>query len=107
MPPDETIETLRNEVGGLRARVAQLKTDLGQRRSDSYTVVVLRETIDKLIAGIEADDRYRQKPALVDVNAPLALIQTDLEGRMTVLKHLRQIAWRDHASDMFPDRPKT
>lgn len=38
------------------------------------------------IAGIEADERYKAKPALVEINAPLALIQTDLGAEVRALK---------------------
>lgn len=44
----------------------------------------LDEAIAKLeaaIAEIEADDRHHYKPALVQVNAPLALIQTEMSAR--------------------------
>jgi hypothetical protein len=45
-----------------------------------------REQILAAIAAIKADSRYQAKPALVDINAPLALIQTDLEAQIKTLK---------------------
>ena len=46
--------------------------------------------VDEQIAIIEADDRYHCKPALVEVNAPLALIQVELTARMQVLKAVKK-----------------
>lgn len=45
--------------------------------------------INKRIAEIEADERYqsgRKKPATIDVNAPLALIQLELETEIKALR---------------------
>lgn len=45
-----------------------------------------REEIEKAIAGIKADDRMQAKPAIVAINAPLALIQCNFEGQLKALK---------------------
>ena len=37
------------------------------------------------IAEIEADDRFSYEPALVQVNAPLALVQVDLKANRAAL----------------------
>ncbi len=47
------------------------------------------ESIKKQIAGIEADDLYqrgKEKPATIDINAPLALVQLILETQLKTLK---------------------
>lgn len=46
----------------------------------------LREKILEEIRKIEEDDIMQQPPALVDVNAPMALIQCDMIGRIDGLK---------------------
>ena len=47
----------------------------------------LQEEIDK----IENDDRHHYAPALVQVNAPLALIQVGLETRKQALQQMKKI----------------
>ena len=45
--------------------------------------------ISKRIAEIEADERYqsgRKKPATVDINAPLALVQLEFETEIKTLR---------------------
>jgi hypothetical protein len=42
--------------------------------------------IREAIREIEADDRFKAPPALVNINAPLALIQMELEGQIKALK---------------------
>jgi len=37
------------------------------------------------IKRIEEDDRYKAAPASIQINAPLALIQTDMESRVKTL----------------------
>jgi len=76
------VDTYKEENKRLEAQVAQLKQDLGRRRSDGYTVMAVRGAIDGMIADIERVPDY-EPPEL------------------GVLRHLRQIAYRDHASDMF------
>lgn len=47
------------------------------------------EVIQKEIARIEADDRYisgLKHPATTDINAPLALVQLEMETRRATLK---------------------
>jgi len=42
--------------------------------------------IKKEIDRIKADHRMKRKPAIVDINAPLALIQCHLEGQVAALR---------------------
>lgn len=55
---------------------------------------LLRHTKNRL-AAIEADGRFKQPPALVQVNAPLALIQVEMKTEYntltTVLAYLYKI----------------
>ena len=48
----------------------------------------LKAWVRQQIIAIEADERYHYKPASIQVNAPLALIQLDMNSRMTVLKQV-------------------
>lgn len=51
------------------------------------------DEIRKRIAEIEADERYisgKEHPAIVDINAPLALIQVAFESEVRTLKWLLQ-----------------
>ncbi len=51
--------------------------------------LLLTEIIQKRISEIEADSRYQsgmKRPALVEINAPLALVQSNFEGEMRALK---------------------
>ena len=50
--------------------------------------------VDSEIDTIMKDDRHLsglKKPALVEINAPLALIQTHFNGRMQILKEVRAL----------------
>jgi hypothetical protein len=49
------------------------------------------EYIDRHIAEIDGDERYHYKRALVDINAPLALIQVDMDAEMRMLKTVRKL----------------
>ena len=52
----------------------------------------LREWIESAIEDLKNDDRMAE-PATVDTNAPLALIQVSIEGRIHALREvLRKIA---------------
>ena len=42
--------------------------------------------IKNKIKELKADDRYKQKPALVQINAPLALIQVDIQAQIDTLE---------------------
>lgn len=47
------------------------------------------EEIKEQIQKVEADDRYQsglKMPATIDINAPLALIQLEMETRIKTLK---------------------
>jgi hypothetical protein len=43
------------------------------------------EEVRALLKHVIADDRLKRGPALVQINAPLALIQTELEARCETL----------------------
>jgi len=45
-----------------------------------------KQQIEGEIAIIEADERYNYPPANIQINAPLALIQTVMESRVQALK---------------------
>jgi len=50
---------------------------------------MIMKTKDEILAKIEelsGDERHNCKPALVQVNAPLALIQVDIQGKIDALK---------------------
>lgn len=51
----------------------------------------LLDWVDKEIAKINADERYHYKPALVQINAPLALEQTAMSAQMAVLVKVKSI----------------
>jgi hypothetical protein len=44
------------------------------------------QAIREQIAKLEADERYSYPPAQVQINAPLALIQVELEAKVQTLK---------------------
>ena len=44
------------------------------------------------IAEIEEDSRYKDKPAQIDVNAPLALIQVEMKAKLAVLRAVQKMA---------------
>lgn len=46
----------------------------------------LKKKIEEAIKEIESDERYNYPPANVFVNAPLALIQIEMKGRVTAFK---------------------
>lgn len=65
----------------------------GAKRSVRQEVNALRELLGwvrEQILEIEDDERFHYKPALVHVNAPLALIQTALLARHGVLKEIEK-----------------
>jgi hypothetical protein len=58
----------------------------------------LHVQIEKKIAEIEADPRFKAAPAAVQINAPLALIQTSLSAEHDTLRWvLKQLKEQDHA----------
>jgi hypothetical protein len=57
------------------------------------------EFISSQIAEIEADSRYKDKAALIQVNAPLALIQVEMKAKLAVLKALQKMAEERRESD--------
>lgn len=53
----------------------------------------LQEKIDQ----IEADERYRDRPASIFSNAPLAIIQTELKvKRQTLIEIREELIGNDH-----------
>lgn len=50
-------------------------------------IKVTEEKIRARLAEIDADDRYHYKPAEVQINAPLALVQVSMEAEA------RALAW--------------
>ena len=59
----------------------------------------LREWIESAIEELKNDDRMAE-PATVDTNAPLALIQVSIEGRIHALRDvLRKIAELTNETD--------
>ena len=52
------------------------------------TLIINQEWLKAEIAKIEADSRYHDKPALVQVNAPLALIQVEMKARKQTLEEV-------------------
>ena len=55
----------------------------------------VKKAINAQIAEIKADSRFKDRPALVQVNAPLALIQVNLKAQLqayeNVLLMLKQV----------------
>jgi hypothetical protein len=45
-----------------------------------------KEEIQKKINDLKEDDRYKRKPASVDINAPLALIQVSIGSMVDILE---------------------
>lgn len=54
----------------------------------SKRIVRSAEEIEALLAAIRGDDRMAGKPALVMINAPLALIQVEGQAKIDVLEWL-------------------
>jgi len=50
----------------------------------------LKSWVDDKLREIEADDRFQAKPAPVQVNAPLALVQVELRTYYLVLKKIQK-----------------
>jgi hypothetical protein len=48
--------------------------------------MTLRQQIQAKIKELKADSRHKQKPALVEINAPLALIQVDIQAKINALE---------------------
>lgn len=77
------------EMARLRRQVEQLKQDLGHGRNEGYTLQTLRDTIAHMLADYE-------KAGWLEGCEPDAV---------SVLRHLKQIAHADHASDLFGKQP--
>ena len=44
------------------------------------------DEVKKALAKVEADERLHYPPATVDINAPLALVQVELESKRAILQ---------------------
>ncbi len=51
----------------------------------------IKESVKSMIGKIEADERFHYPAADVFSNAPLALVQQDLESRMAALKQVMEL----------------
>ena len=51
--------------------------------------MTLLDKVNKKIKEIENDSRHKAEPALVEINAPLALIQILMDGQMDILRWVR------------------
>ena len=65
---------------GCTATAAHWKKSKGQRTLKTSTQIKAK------IAEWKADDRYKAPPAAIQINAPLALIQTSIAARISALK---------------------
>lgn len=64
----------------------------------------LREKIAEEIQKIEEDDIMQQPPALVDVNAPMALVQCTRTGRIQGLKLALKLLEEEEERGQTPER---
>ena len=48
------------------------------------------EEINRRVGELESDKRHNYPPALVQVNAPLALIQVSISAQIAALKSIRR-----------------
>lgn len=63
-----------------------------KHKSEAYIMMnELIKFIDKGIKEIEDDARFHYKPALIEINAPLALIQLEMETKIVLLKQIKII----------------
>ena len=61
----------------------------------------LRERIEEKIREIEEDDIMQQPKALVQINAPMALIQCDMIGRIEGLKLALKLLEEDETTNEY------
>ncbi len=57
--------------------------------SEREKVKRLSKMLDDEIETVDKDERHHYKPALIQINAPLALIQVDLAARIGLAKRLK------------------
>lgn len=50
-----------------------------------------KKLIEEKLKEVESDERLSSPPALVQINAPLALIQVDLKARVQILKWILEL----------------
>lgn len=58
-----------------------------EKRTGFGRIDLIKEKLEE----IESDERYKAKPAIVTINAPLALIQTNLESSAQTLRWVLKI----------------
>ena len=56
-------------------------------------LAALKDAMTKARQEIESDERYHYEPALVEINAPLALIQTSMEAKIQLLNFLHKLTF--------------
>jgi len=81
------------EVERLKAELEEAHLWWDERnhlRTRDAKLAALAELLVAEIAKIEADPRHHYEPALVQVNAPLALIQVEMTARKQALKEAEQ-----------------
>ena len=47
--------------------------------------------VDSEYEKVVSDDRYKREPVSVNFDAPLAVIQSNLYGRMSILKEVKEL----------------
>ena len=67
----------------MRFSIRRLNVDSERKEA----IAVLRQ----MQRAIRSDSRYKDKPAQVDINAPLALIQVDLKARLQTATRILEI----------------
>lgn len=86
----ESDVSLLKMLGGATSAAAQtqIRNELTERAKQREIVAGL---INKKLAEIETDDRLQQAPALVTINAPLALVQVNLQSFASALRWVLKI----------------
>lgn len=83
-------EVARQLATAHKAAVGQMvEIDVGSLKNEKGPVEILRDLrqhMEERLQSITDDPRFRAKPALVHVNAPLALIQCIMKGEYGVLE---------------------
>ena len=87
-PNDDSQETFEGPVCSLCYRYGRsyitLRDGIVQKK-----LLALQTWVDDEISFIEDDERFKDVPAQVQINAPLALIQMELRGNNILLKKLK------------------
>lgn len=101
-PYDKTEIPIEPDYGdgvtqGLRigfSKGCEAQDPISRKAQHTKDMARVQTAIGREIAVIEQDERYHYKSALVEINAPLALLQCGMEAKMGLLLHLRQ-AFKD------------